>query len=766
MSFETDRLIILLVGLLTIPALGKDTIVWQVRLSGNRPTNCALAMTRVVHGEKGQPVFEADSRRDQGEWHSCIILPKGLLEAGKDYVVALDYEVIERSGNDAYFYVFGRSDHLGIGADQWQRWHGESGARGVAKLRISPTAGDFIVTAGIHRQGVIRIWNMKVLLGSGWTTLPLNGVAGHGPPPAPPTGAQPFTVDAPDNPSGPVLSLVDFGAVADGDSPPSPGPDRNLTALNAAIAKCRELKASRLIVPKGVYRITSGDTMIFDGLSDFTFDGGGSTFLFHQIKGGAGMLIKNCTRTVFRNYNLDWDWKIDPLASIGRVTKAAADSSFFEMRFETAAPLDPKRWVTMNPLDERLRAPGAGQEFGNFGPKRIEKLNDQTVRVWPSYRVPAKAGHLYLLRHYTYEKHAMVMSGNSQLSLQYVTIFSFPGIGFIAGGDQSDFELLHCRITFPDHERRPITTTADGFHVAQSQGFIRMEDCDFGYMGDDCVNIHDNIHSGVRRVDAHTLVAENIVAWSCPYAPGDAVEIRGYDYSPTGFTGTVKTATSDYKKKEVTLVFEQELPGRVHSDAILFNHRYHSHNCIIRNCYFHENRARGVLCNTADWLIEGNRFFHNQHSAMLLIADVGPNWSEGFGAQNVIVRDNQFEAANSLGALDGAVVALSATSGGNVTHYPLVQNVLFENNEFKDMTGPAIAATSFKNLTIRQNGVIVPEQASPASKMCGAIRAELGNGLWLESNEWITSKGPAFPCLYYDAETTAKIVCQGNRPKN
>jgi hypothetical protein len=66
----------------------------------------------------------------------------------------------------------------------------------------------------------------------------------------------------------------------------------------------------------------------------------------------------------------------------------------------------------------------------------------------------------------------------------------------------------------PENERRPITTTADGFHVAQSQGFIRLEDCDFGYLGDDCINIHDNIHSGVRRVNAHTLVATAIIALS------------------------------------------------------------------------------------------------------------------------------------------------------------------------------------------------------------------------------------------------------------
>lgn len=745
-------------GSLTSPI---NDIVWQLNTK-IAPSNYQLQFTRLVKDEKGQPALEADTRRGKSEWNSCLSIPAGLLKAGKDYMITISYEVIDCAGPDNYFYSFVRSDHLGIDADQWQKWHGEPGATGVARLRISMTAGDFYIVVGIHNQGAMRIREMKVYQDNGWTTMPLAGVAGSQPLPVLPTGAQPFSIEAPANMRGPVLRLSDFGAVADGDAPPSSGPDRNFAAFKAAIAKCRAVKASKLIVPRGVYRITSGQTIVFDSLSDFIFDGGGSTFLFHQIKGGPGMLIRNCNRTVISHFNLDWDWKIDPLASVGRVLRTGPNSSFFEMRFETTAPLDPKRWLTMNPLDEKLRVPGTGQEFGDFRPQKIEKLDAQTVRVWPSYPIPAKTGQLYLLRHYTYDKHAIVMAGNTHLSLQYVTIYSFPGIGFIVGGDQHHFELLHCRITYPEGQRRPITTTADGFHVGQSQGFIRLEDCDFGYMGDDCINIHDNIHSGVRRVDAHTLVAERIVAWMCPYSPGDLIEIRNGDYSPTGYTGKLKGSKADYKNKEVTLVFEQELPARITSDAILFNHRYGSRNCIIRNCYFHENRARGVLCNTADWLIEGNRFFHNQHSAMLLIADVGPNWSEGFGARNVIIHNNQFDSSNCIGAGDGAVVGMSAISGGSTTPYPLLENILFENNVFKEMTGPAIEATSFKNLIIRNNRIINSQKSPIALKMRGSIRAEFGSVLWVEGNDWTTQKGIDPPNLFYDAGTTPKIVCQGN----
>jgi hypothetical protein len=397
---------------------------------------------------------------------------------------------------------------------------------------VHPSAEDYRIIAGIHNQAAIRIRSLRVFHGGGWNWLPVRSVsAGAQPSPPAPTGTQPFTIDPPSNSNGVVLNVADFGAVADGASPPSAGLDRNLEAFKAAVAKAREAKAAKLFVPKGVYRFTSGATIEIKDLSDFIFDGGGSTFLFHQIHGGSGgMYIGTCSRCIFSNFNLDWDWNIDPLASIGKITAVAPDRSYFEMRFETTAPLDPKRWVTMNALDEKLRAPGIGGEWGGFTPKRIGSLDPQTVRVWPSWPIGVKAVQLYLLRHYTYEKHGVVMGHNTHLSLQDVSIFSFPGIGFIVGGDQHHFECVRCRVTFPENQRRPITTTADGFHVAQSQGFIRLQDCDFGYMGDDGVNIHDNYHAGVRRVDDYTLVAERIVPWKYPYAPGDPVEIRNADY--------------------------------------------------------------------------------------------------------------------------------------------------------------------------------------------------------------------------------------------
>jgi hypothetical protein len=732
--------------------------------------------------------LEGDSRKSKDLWNEFFLSDKGLFKPNHSYHISFDYKILARA-HDGSFYSLVRSASHAQGDKGWQEWNSNKGSTGSVAMDVDvESSKDSYLIIGIKNQGEIRIDNLKIAsIGAdasstskatakpkpkpktattdgtkpGWETVALDSNTEDSAPPALPKGAQSFVVDAPLNDKGPIFNLKDFGAI-EGLNVAANGPHLNLAAFNAAIAKCRSLKAAKLEVPKGVYRVASDSPITFERLNDFVFDGGGSTFLFDEIGHGAGMSIKKCNRSVFCNFNLDWDWKKEPLASIGTITKQAPDRTYFEMRFETPVGLDPKRWETMTPLDEKLRVPGPGEELSGMNPTKIERIDTNTVRVFPHRQVPVPLGKLYIVRHYMYEKHGITMDSNTHLSLQQITIFSFPGLGFVVSGDQHHFELLNCRITFPPGERRAITTTADGVHVMQSQGYIKMEDCDFGYMGDDCVNMHDVDHMGVRRVDDHTLVASNIVTWECPFANGDPVEIRNPDYSPTGFTEKVKAATPDFKAKETTLVFEKELPKKIDPNSILFNHRYGSKNYTIRNCYFHENRARGVLIKGEGGLIEDNRFYHNQHAAMQLEADVSPQWDEGFGAQNVIVRGNKFEDTNSLGAANGTAVLISATVNGKPASYPILANILFENNEFKEFSGPAFVSTSFKNLVIRNNSLINRRKAQAPSNIRGWVTAEFGNGLRIEGNTWTSMKDADPPALTFDPRTTKNIDVIGN----
>ena len=128
-------------------------ILWQLHPKDGHPADCKLTFTQVVQDSKSQPSFQSDCRMARGDWHSCVTTKPGLLKAGEDYVVTINYEIIDRSDQGSYFYVFARSRSLGLSADKWCKWLGEAGSRGVAKLRISPTAADYIITTGILQPG-------------------------------------------------------------------------------------------------------------------------------------------------------------------------------------------------------------------------------------------------------------------------------------------------------------------------------------------------------------------------------------------------------------------------------------------------------------------------------------------------------------------------------------------------------------------------------------------------------------------------------------
>ena len=141
-------------------------------------------------------------------------------------------------------------------------------------------------------------------------------------------------------------------------------------------------------------------------------------------------------------------------------------------------------------------------------------------------------------------------------------------------------------------------------------------------------------------------------------------------------------------------------------------------------------------------------------------------WGEGFGARNVIVRNNTIDSPNCCGAYNGAALLVAAGVYGSATHYPLLENLLLENNRFQETTGPVILAMSFQNLVVRNNTVINKGKPPIALKMRGGIYAELGRGLWVESNTWTTQKDFVQPNLSYDPDSTPKVVCRGNQLKN
>jgi len=278
-------------------------------------------------------------------------------------------------------------------------------------------------------------------------------------------------------------------------------------------------------------------------------------------------------------------------------------------------------------------------------------------------------------------------------------------------GTQHHTLFDHVDIVAPkDDPRRVITCAADHLHVARSRGYIKMVNCEFSLGGDDIFNMHDN--SGFARAQGpKTIRTQNANAYG-RLAKGTKVELRHGDYSPTDFIGTVAGVKPvDARRGVYDITFEEPVPVQKDDGFVMFDRTFDTHNVIVRDCFFHDNRARGLLILARDVTVENNVFRHQEMGAIKIETGYTFNaWSEGYGVSNVVIRGNRFENQNPSGSNSlhrertiYAGIYLRRDPSEDVTDYPIIRDLLFERNTFLNSCGVAAYVTSAQNVTFLDN---------------------------------------------------------------
>ena len=244
-------------------------------------------------------------------------------------------------------------------------------------------------------------------------------------------------------------------------------------------------------------------------------------------------------------------------------------------------------------------------------------------------------------------------------------------------------ENLFVILTAPNHPARPAVIYSELKAAGR-----KLENCDFSQGADDCINFHDCSSYGKKNSPKSIISRHNYGS------DGAIIEFRKSDYSPTGFF----SARSHAKKLpdgNYEIFFNSELPDVPRNNFILFDKTYDTRNIIVRDCYFHHNRARGILILARDVTIENCRFKHNEMGAIKIETGYTTNiWCEGFGVENVVIRNNIFDTSNPLDVKTMGYARdifigtyLKRDPSREQTTYPILNNILFESNTFKDTFG-------------------------------------------------------------------------------
>ena len=513
----------------------------------------------------------------------------------------------------------------------------------------------------------------------------------------------------------------------------------NYTAFCRATEYCRNNPGTRLTINAGTYRFTSAQTIALNGLDNILIDADGACFVFENDR---YFYINNCDSLEIKGLAVDWAWDASRLGSVVRVENANRDTHSLDLVFTEVSDVSADiPFTAITQYDAQTLTPGAQgickEVYLYQAPEcllNIEKTGSNILTVTHNGVMDNFLnGETYLLRHYVYGSNVFAVENESRnITFNGVKIYSAAGMGYHFGSRSERFQLLDCYVGLAPgcEDSRRVSATADAVHIADTNGHFRIKGCDFSFMGDDALNVHDNlIYTSERLSDTSLRVYAN----ASVLRRGDTVVFSDSGYNRIDFTAVVDSVKGD------VISFDRALPQQIAANCIMFCGNTNSGNYVITDNYFHENRARGLLLQSDNGLCENNRFYKTMGQAIKIVMDIQPGlWYEGKGVNNLVIRSNTFELCDYSNW--GEVITLGTNIAGSSATIPMFSNITIENNSFSEMPCYMIKASNTSGLNITGNRIINSTDLNTDGTKRGRICiGELCSGVKIEQNKWTPS---------------------------
>jgi parallel beta-helix repeat protein len=498
-----------------------------------------------------------------------------------------------------------------------------------------------------------------------------------------------------------ALDVTRFGAR------PDDGED-DTDAFLAAFREAQAEGAKRIVIPKGRYELRADGNperpdVLFpvtgiDGLSiegdgaELMMSGTAALFSFHQ-----------CRHVTVSGLTVDW---ARPPFSEGTVLASAPQHFDVEVRDEYPVEGgEPVVAFMSYHADTRLPDGSDGLDVYD-SVERTELIAPQVLRVHLRREIPVPADKLLVLRHTVYGFYAFSFHRCTDVTLRNVTVHTAPGMALVAERT-TDITLGRFNVRIRPGSGRLMSTTADATHFAGCSGTVTIEDCLFEGMGDDGVNIKSGLYLTVRqRVDDHTVLGQHNLKMADLPDPGDTLEMARTDTLSPFASGTVQEAAMEPGEGNMHRIrFEEPLPAELREGDVLGNATRVARLRLARSTV-RANRARGVLCQTRDAIIEDCTFQDCTGAGVMVLTET-VHFHESIGTRDVIVRNNRFENCNhGAGAAEAALCALAYVQDFAYPAEPGVhRNLTLEGNQIVRTDESGIFAAGVDGLTLRNNTV-------------------------------------------------------------
>lgn len=499
-------------------------------------------------------------------------------------------------------------------------------------------------------------------------------------------------------PAGAVLNVTKFGAA------PNTGKDET-SAFIAAFAALKDAQDKHIVIPKGRYNLRAdgntehpGVLFLLNGMDNLTIEGRGAELM---MSGAAGVFeINKCSNVNVSGITIDWQ---RPPFSEGTVIASTPRS--FDVKVLDAYPVKGGEAVgAFMSYHANTRLPD-GRDLDVYGAvERTELISPQVLRVYLNREIPVPVGRLLVLRHEVYGHNGFTFNRCTNVKAHDITIYTCPGMALI-GLVCTDVSLKRVNVLNRPGTNRLMSATADATHFGGCKGTVTYEDCIFEGMGDDGANVKSGLYLTVCKIiDDHTVLGQhNLTMVDLPDA-GDTLEMSRTDSLSAYATGKVRTAKLEQGAGNMHRVeFDQAMPPALHVGDVLGN-ASRAPKLRMRNCTVRGNRARGVLCQTRDAVIENCTFSNCTGAGVLVLTEV-VYFFESIGTRDVTVRNCRFvNCNNGAASAEAALCALAYLKDYSYPKTPGVhRNVVFEGNHFQSTAESAIFAVAVDGLTVKNN---------------------------------------------------------------
>jgi len=543
-------------------------------------------------------------------------------------------------------------------------------------------------------------------------------------------GFSPVVFAEPDAPAS--IDVVATGAI------PNDGQDDTLAVL-AAFDKCKADKAGGVVFPKGRYDFHEGANsqsprmgVPISDMHGVVIDGQGSEFVFHGIMGC--FTFSQCSDITVKNAVIDWE---RPPFSVGTITATGED--WFEVDVFPEFPVQDGETVqAMMDYEPDTGLPCRhGLDFYCLeNPMQTEVVRPQALRVRTAFKhAPVTVGKVAVLRHQVYGYNAFTSVHCKNMIFQDVTVYTCPGMGFI-GVNTENVALDRCAVQPKPGTHRLISATADGSHFGGCTGDISLRNCLFDGQGDDAINMKSGLFLNIEQiVDEQTVLARHNLNMASMPDPGDTMELMPQDTLLAYGTVKVRSAAMEPDGHTHRIVFEAAMPKEVKPGDMLAN-ASKLPRARISNCTFQRNRARGMLIQIRDTVVEGCTFKDITSAGVLIIAET-VYFYESIPARHVVLRNNSFEHCNYGAAMARGVISIEGiTPGWKDAPLPGVfRDITIENNRIERSDNSGIFVTGTDSAVIRGNEILGTCDKPTHERCAAAIHIESSKNIRIEGNQ-------------------------------